>query len=72
MSDIKNIIKLYMSRRDASPEEVANAIGISRATLFGCFREPSNWRLSWLQRVYEYLRVPEDERFNFEEGSMKK
>lgn len=62
MNDIENIIKLYIARRNSSITELIKAIGISRATLYIRFSNPTEWRVGELHNVYEFLDVPEDER----------
>ena len=65
MNDVVNILHLYMARLDVTPEQLANGIGISKASLYNYFKHPGNWRLETLQRAYDYLRVPDDDRYMF-------
>lgn len=59
---IKEIILHYARTANIAPEELAQYIGISRNCLYVRFREPSSWRLGELNDLYNWLKVPEEER----------
>lgn len=62
MKEIKYLIKNYLTRRQVTLDELAQAIGITTRTIQNYFNKPGSWRLEDLNRVYNFLRVPKGER----------
>lgn len=56
------VIKHYMQLHSVSLSELERVTGISHSTFYRCMKQPTEWRLGNLNRIYTFLNVPREER----------
>ena len=57
------VISKYMALRGCqSKDRLMEVLGISRSALYARWNNPDNFRLGELRAVYNFLRVPAEER----------
>ena len=59
---IKGIIEAYRDELEVSTEDLVKYAGISKATLYRCYRDSDLWKLGTLNSIYKLLNVPKEER----------
>lgn len=59
---IKAKIQEYKIKRESDTERIATSANMSASSLYQRMRVPSNFKVGELRNIYDYLRVPKEER----------
>lgn len=58
------IIKKYTTAGGTTPDKVAKAIGLSRASYYDRLKSPDKFKVCELRKLYTYLKIPSEERIS--------